>query len=121
MPPMIPGPGKVFVRPDERHKIRESGIALPTIAQDDPFHGEVIAVGAGAWYGRAPGRTGLEPEPHNPPEGWERVERRMPFAVGQVVFYEPESVQTFATGFSADNEVYYALDVRDIYGWVERV
>ena len=48
------------------------------------------------------------------PKGWTPVERRMPVEVGDVVFYEPEAVQTFALGFSAKNEVYYALDVRDL-------
>lgn len=119
MPPLKPGPGKVFVRPDERHKVRPSGIALPSVAQDDAFHGTVVAVGDGAWFGHARGEVGLRPEPHRPPEGWQRVERRMPFEVGQTVFYEPEYVQTFARGFSADSEVVYVLDVRDVYGWVE--
>lgn len=112
-----PGPGKVFVRPDERHKIRPSGIALPSIAQDDAFHGEVIAVGAGAWYGEVDGQVGLVPEPMpDARHGWTPVERRMPVAVGDTVVYEVEAVQTFTTGFSADSPVYYALDVRDLLG-----
>jgi co-chaperonin GroES (HSP10) len=117
-----PGPGKVFVRPDERHKVRASGITLPTVAQDDAFHGEVIAVGAGGWYGSREGESGLVPEPmRNDLEGWSPVERRMPVAVGDTIFYEVEAVQTFATGFSADSPLYYCLDLRDILGTVERV
>jgi len=119
MPPLTPGPGKVFVRPDERHKIRSSGLVVPTVAQDDAFHGEVLAVGAGAWFGRARGEAALRPEPADPPRGWERVKRVMPFSAGQTVFYEPEYVRTFARGFSADSEVVYVLEVRDIYGWIE--
>lgn len=112
-----PGPGMVFVNPDERHKVRASGLLMPTIAQDDPFHGTVIAVGDGAWYGHLEGFPGLvcELAVDDPRQArFTPVERRMPVAVGDTVVYEPEAVQTFAIGFGANTPVYYALHVRDL-------
>jgi co-chaperonin GroES (HSP10) len=115
---MTPGPGKVFVRPGERHKIRESGLVMPSVVQDDADYGEVIAVGAGAWFGHLDGAAGLvaEPAPGRAGEEFEPVKRIMPVAVGDTVFYDCQNVVAVPLGFSAASDVVYVLEVRDILG-----
>ena len=107
-----PGPGKVLVRPGERTKILESGLALPKSAQDDAFHGEVLAVGEGAWL--VEGSGGLEWAMNDDRRA--HVRRHMPVSVGDIVYFEPERMHPLAEGFSADSDSHYILDVRDILG-----
>ncbi len=108
-----PGRGFVFVKPDERDKIRASGLVVPTIAQDDAFHGEVIAVGAPAWVVRA--TDGGRQYAREVGPKVQILGSHMPVAVGDVVVYAPEAVEVFALGFSADSEVVYAVHVRDCH------
>ena len=109
------GPGKLFVIPDERHKIRSSGLVLPSIVQDDAFSGTVVAVGAGAWLGQIRGRPGLTYEPGDHlGRPWDPVRRETPCKVGDVVHYEPERVTIMPLGWSDQDGTVYVLDQRNV-------
>lgn len=120
MPPLQPGPGKLFVQPAERSKVRPSGIVTPTVAQDDAFHGTVIAMGAPAWVGETEGEAGLAYEPATRAPGagrWSPVRPQAPCAVGDVVCYEVERVQIMSVGWG--DEKLYVLEQRDVLGRLE--
>lgn len=110
-----PGPGKIFLRPDKRHIIRESGIALPKMAQDDPDHGEVLAVGAGAWLGSHDEGPDLTYDTRK--QGWRPVRREAPCKVGDVVFYDCTKVMVTPVGWS--DEKIYVLEQREVLGVME--
>lgn len=96
---MRPLGDRVVVKPLEEEERTKGGIVLPDTAKEKPQHGEVVAVGPGAWD----------------EEGEKR--RPMDVKVGDRVLYGKYS----GAEIKEDDEDYLILRESDILAIVERV
>lgn len=118
MKPLKPGPGRLFLKPDDRFKIRPSGLAMPTVAQDDADHGVVVAIGEGAWMGFVAGENTLCYEPHGDRrKKWAPDRRVQSCKEGDRIFYDCTKVMIFPVDWN-DTKL-YILEQRDVLGVIE--